>query len=84
MLLPSAIQRSEDFVGMEMPMVPLLSAAVTGGASHIRPAASAANAILYVFIILIVLWVCELRVLIRRHGFRHVRAVKAIGEQLST
>jgi hypothetical protein len=49
MLSPSAIQRADDFVGMEMPIVPL-SAAKAWGANDIRPNVNAVRAILNNFI----------------------------------
>ena len=52
MLLPSAIQRVEDFVGMEMPIVPLSSAESVCHESALRPIANAVRTSLYVFIFL--------------------------------
>src|SRR3569833_1385306 len=43
MLLPSAIQRADDLVGIEMPIVPL-SCAPAPGAAPIRPASASAAA----------------------------------------
>src|SRR5271165_5930248 len=48
-LSPSAIQRADDFVGMEMPIVPL-SAAKACGASDIRPTADVIKRYLIDFI----------------------------------